>query len=54
MLKLDGSYFCGECCDAFYARKEGVTQEEFEKYAEALVEEKADAYIRRYSKIIAA
>ena len=35
-----------------YARKEGVTQEEFEKYVEALVEEKANAYIKRYEEIM--
>ena len=51
---LDNGFFCWECYDAFYARKEGVTQEEFEKYVEALVEEKANAYIKRYDEITAA
>ena len=50
---LDNGYFCWECYDAFYVRKEGVTQEEFEKYVEALVEEKANAYIKRYDEIMA-
>ena len=49
---LDNGFFCWECYDAFYARKEGVTQEEFEKYVEALVEEKANAYIKRYEEIM--
>lgn len=50
---LDNGFFCWECYDAFYARKEGVTQEEFEQYVEALVEEKANAYIKRYDEIMA-
>ena len=50
---LDNGFFCWECYDAFYARKEGVTQEEFEKYVEVLVEEKANAYIKRYHKMSA-
>lgn len=50
---LVNGFFCWECYDAFYARKEGVTQEEFEKYVEALVEEKANAYIKRYDEIMA-
>lgn len=50
---LDNGFSCWECYDAFYARKEGVTQEEFEEYVEALVEEKANAYIRRYDEIMA-
>ena len=50
---LDNGFFCWECYDAFYARKEGVTQEEFVQYVEALVEEKANAYIKRYDEIIA-
>ena len=37
--------------DAFYARKEGITQEAFERYVEALVEKKANAYIQRYYEI---
>ena len=49
---LDNGFFCWECYDAFYARKEGVTQGEFEKYVEALVEEKANAYIKRYEEIM--
>ena len=49
---LDNGFFCWECYDAFYARKEGVTQEEFEKYVEASVEEKANAYIKRYDEIM--
>lgn len=50
---LDNGFFCWECYDAFYARKEGVTQEEFERYVEVLVEEKANAYIKRYHKMSA-
>lgn len=45
---FDEGFFCWECYDAFYARKEDVTQEEFEEHVGALVEEKANAYIQRY------
>ena len=45
---LDDGYFVWECYDAFYARKDGVTQEEYEKYVTELVEEKANDYIARY------
>lgn len=48
---LDNGFFCWECYDAFYARKEGITQEAFERYVEALVEKKANAYIQRYYEI---
>lgn len=45
---LDDGYFVWECYDAFYAKKDSVTQEEYEKYVTELVEEKANNYIARY------
>jgi hypothetical protein len=42
---LDSGYKVWQCYDAFYAFKEGVTQEEFVKYVTKVVEEKANLYI---------
>ena len=44
---LDSGYKVWQCYDAWYAAKEGVTQDEFVSYVTALVESKANEYIRR-------
>lgn len=42
---LDNGYKVWQCYDAFYAYKEGVTQEGFTEYVTQVVEEKANLYI---------
>lgn len=42
---LQDGYKVWQCYDAWYASKEGITQEYFEKYMANLVEEKANLYI---------
>lgn len=42
---LDEGYFVWQVYDSWYARKDGVSQEEYKKYVEKLVEEKANEYI---------
>lgn len=42
---LDEGYKVWQCYDAFYASKEGVSQEHFEKYVTEVVKEKANTYI---------
>jgi hypothetical protein len=42
---LDTGYKVWQCYDAFYAYKEGVTQEDFEKYVTMVIEDKANLYI---------
>ena len=42
---LDNGYKVWQCYDAFYAHKEGVTQEDFTEYVTQVVEEKANLYI---------
>lgn len=42
---LESGYKVWQCYDAFYAHKEEVTQEYFEKYVTQVVEEKANLYI---------
>ena len=42
---LDKGYKVWQCYDAFYAYKEGITQEYFAEYATQVVEEKANLYI---------
>ena len=46
---LEDGYRVWQCYDAWYAGKDGVTQEEFEKYVTQLVEKKANAYITQYN-----
>ena len=41
-------FFVWECYDAFYARKNGVSQEEFEKICRRIVERKANDYVKRW------
>ena len=42
---LDNGYTVWQCYDAFYAYKEGVTQEEYQEYVTEVVKEKANKYI---------
>jgi hypothetical protein len=42
---LDKGYKVWQCYDAFYARKEGITQEQYVEYVTKEVEEKANLYI---------
>ena len=42
---LESGYKVWQCYDAFYASKEGVPQEHFERYVTQLVKEKANLYI---------
>ncbi|MEE1085007.1 MAG: hypothetical protein UH850_14870 [Paludibacteraceae bacterium] len=42
---LNDGYMVWQCYDAFYASKEGITQEYFEKHVTKVVEEKANLYI---------
>lgn len=44
---LENGYKVWQCYDAWYATKEGTTQDEFEKYVTDLVENKANEYIKR-------
>lgn len=46
---LEDGYRVWQCYDAWYAGKDGVTQEEFEKYVTQLVEIKVNAYIAQYN-----
>jgi len=48
---LNEGFFVWQCYDAWYAKKDGVTQKEFEAYVTKLVEEKANEYIKNYSDI---
>lgn len=43
---LDNGYFVWLCYDAFYARKNNITQPDFEKYCAEIIAQKANAYIR--------
>ena len=43
---LNRGYFIWQVYDSWYARKAGVTQEEYEKEVKELVEEKAKLYIK--------
>lgn len=45
---LDEGFFVWQCYDCWYAKKEGITQEEFEAYTTKLVEEKANEYIKKW------
>ena len=42
---LQNGFFVWQCYDAFYAKKNGVTQQEYEGYVKDLVREKANQYI---------
>jgi hypothetical protein len=42
---LDSGYKVWQCYDAFYAHKEGVTQENFKEYVTEVIKEKANLYI---------
>ena len=42
---LEEGYFVWQVYDSWYARKAGVTQEEYEKEVKKIVEEKANEYI---------
>lgn len=42
---LDSGFFVWQCYDAFYGRKEGVTQEQFEQLVQEIVKRKAIEYI---------
>lgn len=42
---LENGYKVWQCYDAFYASKEGITQEHFKRYVTKVVEEKANLYI---------
>lgn len=42
---LDKGYKVWQCYDAFYARKEGITQEQYVEHVTKVVEEKANLYI---------
>ena len=44
-------FFVWECYDAFYARKNGVSQEEFEKICRRIVERKANDYVKRWLRV---
>lgn len=44
---LDEGYFVWQCYDAWYAHKNGVSQDEFEKHVEKIVADKAQDYIDR-------
>ena len=44
---LDEGFFVWECYDAWYARREGWTQDMFEKYVTEIVEEIANQYIEK-------
>lgn len=44
---LGEGYNVWQCYDAWYAAKEGMTQEEFESHATRLVAKRADEYIKR-------
>ena len=43
---LDNGYFVWLCYDAFYVRKNNITQPDFEKYCAEIIAQKANAYIR--------
>ena len=45
---LDDGYFTWLVYDAFYSRKIGETQDNYEKYVKELVETKANNYIGNY------
>lgn len=42
---LQNGFFVWQCYDAFYAKKNGVTQQEYEVYVKDLVRDKANQYI---------
>lgn len=44
---LENGYKVWQCYDAWYAAKDGITQEEFQEYVTELVADKANEYIRR-------
>lgn len=44
---LENGYKVWQCYDAWYAAKDGITQDEFEEYVTDLVESKANGYIKR-------
>ena len=44
---LENGYKVWQCYDAWYAAKDGITQEEFQEYVTKLVADKANEYIRR-------
>lgn len=45
---LDNGFYVWECYDAFYAKKEGVTQEEYEQLVTCVVTDIANEYIINY------
>ena len=42
---LKDGFFVWQCYDAWYAKKEGISQEQFEEYVRRITEEKANQYI---------
>ena len=46
---LSEGYLVWECYDAFYAKKDGISQEYYEKHVQELVKECASNYINRYT-----
>ncbi len=45
---LQEGYFVWECYDCWYAKKDGVSQEEYEEHVRELVEEKFYDYYDKY------
>lgn len=45
---LSRGFFVWQCYDAFYAKKRGVTQEQFQQLVSKLVAEKANNYIKKW------
>lgn len=48
---LEEGYFVWNCYDCFYARKKGVSQEQFETHVSELIEQKANEYILKINNI---
>lgn len=47
---LDNGYKVWQQYDAWYAKKQGVTQEQFEEYAKEVVADKANQYIKNWEE----